>query len=50
MGCIVVIDETRSRGFKQIIGNLSLSEFRQRWLYTATTRAKESVVLMEPPT
>jgi exodeoxyribonuclease-5 len=47
---VVVIDETGSPGFDRIIGDLSLSEFTKRWLYTAVTRAKQHFVLMEPPT
>ena len=46
---VVVIDETRDYRFPFIIGNLSLAEYRQRWLYTAVTRAKVRVDLMEPP-
>jgi ATP-dependent exoDNAse (exonuclease V) alpha subunit len=46
---VVVIDQTRSYGFENIIGTLTLAEFRQRWLYTGITRAKEHVTLMEPP-
>jgi exodeoxyribonuclease-5 len=46
---VVVIDETNSFGFRKIIGDLDFEEFRQRWLYTAVTRAKADVVIMEPP-
>jgi exodeoxyribonuclease V len=46
---VVVIDETRSEGFRFIMGDLSLSEFTKRWLYTAVTRAKVRVDLMEVP-
>jgi exodeoxyribonuclease-5 len=46
---VVVIDETRSDGFDYITGDLSLTEFTKRWLYTAVTRAKVRVDLMEPP-
>ena len=46
---VVVIDETDSPGFAMITGNLSQSEFRTRWLYTAVTRAKSRVSLMGVP-
>ena len=47
---VVVIDETESPRFKFITGTLPLAEFRQRWLYTAVTRARQSVELMGAPT
>jgi len=46
---VVVIDETDSPGFKFIAGDTPVREFRKRWLYTASTRARSSVVLMEAP-
>jgi exodeoxyribonuclease-5 len=46
---VIVIDETDSRGFAMITGDLDFEEFRQRWLYSSITRAKTDVVIMEPP-
>ena len=46
---VVVIDETSSKGFDFIKGDLSLTEYTRRWLYTAVTRAKQAVTVMEPP-
>jgi exodeoxyribonuclease-5 len=46
---VAVIDETETPGFSYIRGNLPLSEFRQRWLYTSVTRARAEVVLMRGP-
>lgn len=47
---VVVIDETTTPGFAKIAPrNLTPTEFRKRWLYTAATRAREAVMLMKPP-
>ena len=46
---VAVIDETGSRTFEMIAGDLPVDEFRRRWMYTAVTRAKKVVTVMEPP-
>jgi len=44
---VAVVDETNSRGFEMIAGSLPVPEFKRRWLYTAVTRAKKCVTVME---
>jgi exodeoxyribonuclease-5 len=48
---VVVIDDTGSPEFRWIAeqSGLSFAEYRQRWLYTAVTRACHEVAVMEPP-
>jgi exodeoxyribonuclease-5 len=48
---VVVIDEIDRPGFRWIANQsgLPFSEFKARWLYTATTRAISEVAIMEPP-
>jgi len=48
-GRVVVIDETGSPGFTMISGNTPAPEFKRRWLYTAVTRARSSVVVTGAP-
>jgi exodeoxyribonuclease-5 len=46
---VVVVDETRSPGFRYIAGSTPLPDFKKRWLYTATTRARASAIVMGAP-
>jgi hypothetical protein len=47
---VVVIDETDTPGFRFITPkSLTPAEFKRRWLYTACTRAKMRVDIMQAP-